>query len=126
MTDDQLAQRIAQAREYERTIKAMTFRLRIPTRNEMRVMWAEARDGGGDAALRIAASFTILRTSLLSVRGATTADLKLPGDVEPLPSTLASALALVDHRDDLAMELNDELLEKMRVRNEELEADEKN
>lgn len=126
LSDADLSRRLAEAREFQHTIGAVTFRLRVPARAEARL--ALLKYGGelkspGDWA---AGNAGVLRESLLSICGATTADISLPGEPEPLPETPAGAWAYIAEHPVVLDALQEELTERTKARFESIEGDAKN
>jgi hypothetical protein len=126
MTPRVLERRLAEAREFEHTIGSLTFRLRIPTRTELRVIVIR-HNGMGTPADAAAANADILAAALLSVRGdASTRNLGITGEAETLPETPEAARAFVSENLTEADMLIAVLSEKMTARSDAIEADKKN
>lgn len=126
MSDRDLSQRLALAREFEHEIGGKTFRLRLPTRSELRVTLLKHGLDFASAGAVAASNLAVVREALLWGRGITTADIGLPGDPEPLPETPAGAWAYVAEHTEVLDELRDVLMERAEARFDSIEADVKN
>ena len=108
------------AREFEHTIGAITFRLRIPKQSSVRSAYARMEDEPVVAKMA-----DTLSLSLLWIRGATRRDLGLDSD-DLLPETDFAAREYVAEHPAAADELVIELYRRMRERYERIEGDAKN
>lgn len=125
ISESQFARRLAEAVEFEHKIGAITFRLRLPTRSQLRSTVLR-HDGLSDTASRVAAMAECALQALIGADGITTKDLGLPGDPEPLPNSATVARAYVADNLDALDELSDVLHERMNARQRALEDDLKN
>lgn len=126
MNDREMIARLNQARDFEHTIGKVTFGLRVPTRSELRVTVVKHGGHLSSAGDVMASNAAIVQQSLLWARGATTADVGLPGDPAPLPETSAGAWAYVSEHPDVLDALREALTDKTVARFDAIEADEKN
>lgn len=124
LSDAKWRRMLAEATEFERAINGVVFRLRIPTRAELRGIVIE-HGGMADDAARARAMAATLLAALVSAAGVKASDLGLSGD-EALPETAEVARAYVNEHLDVMDELSEALNERMAKRIEALDADLKN
>lgn len=122
MNERDMVERLNQAREFEHTVGAFTFRLRMLSRGAVTRIYS--RYEGPSAYLDAMAA--TLAESVLWVRGATTDDLGLSGEAELLPETPAAAREFLAEQTDIANQLARELSERMKARFDAIEGDRKN
>lgn len=120
MNNSELRALLDRAREYEHVVGAVTFRMRIPSTKQVARIYGRA---DGDYA---EAMSEVLSQSLLSIVGATTADLALPGEPQPLPDTPESAREYLSDHMPAATELAAELMRRYQERVSKIEGDSKN
>jgi len=125
ISNSQLQQRLEAAREFDQVVGHLTFRLRVPTRAQMRSIII-ANGGLDDDGSRIASLQAMTLAALVSVKGATTKDIGLDGESMPLPESAAAAKAIAEDNLEVMDALKDELTERVNQRNKALETDLKN
>jgi hypothetical protein len=119
--DAELAALLAEVREFEHTLGDLTFRLRLPSKDAVRMTYARLGDGAPIEEKMGA----VLKASLLWVVGATHRDLGLDRD-DPLPRTAYAAAEYVAEHLEVADELVLELFRRLQDRLGEIEGDAKN
>lgn len=117
-----LQQRLDAARSFSHTIGQITFRGRLLP--ESRVAGIYARHPGSGGA--VDAGRELLGEAILGVKGATTADLDLPGEPEPIDDTRDTAVMVLEARLDICIELAGVIAELSTARSRAIEDDAKN
>lgn len=115
-----LQARLDVARSFSQTIGHLTFRCRLVP--HVRAIGALERN----RASATEAARALLELCVLGVKGATTADLGLDGEPEPIEDKPDSLQILLDSRPDLVLILADEITTRINARSASIEADTKN
>jgi hypothetical protein len=123
LSDTRWKRLLDEAREFEHEVNGVRFRLRIPTRAELRGIVIE-HGGMSDDASRVRALAAIVLAALVSAAGVRASHLGIGGDDE-LPATADVARAYVQENLEALDELSNVLNERMAKRTEALEADQK-
>lgn len=119
--DQALEARVNAARDFEHTVKNVTFRLRIPKKETVRSIYARL-----DPEVSNHEKYgAVLARALMGIHGATARDLGLGSD-EALPDTPYAATQYVSEHPDVADVLAVELYRRMQERYERIEGDLKN
>lgn len=115
-----LQARLDIARSFSHTIGHLTFRCRLVPHVRAIGALERNRDSATEAAR------ALLTLCVLGVKGATTEDLGLDGDAEPIPDSTEFLGMLLDSRPDLVLLLADEITTRINARSVTIEADTKN
>lgn len=118
----EIRERLQAERTFDHTVGAIKFRVHIPA--ESRVTRAYT-SFSGPAAWFDAMNMVALE-AVVGMTGASTADLRLPGDPAPLLDSPESIALLLEERQDIATELGNEINARLMARREAIEADRKN
>jgi hypothetical protein len=118
---DDLKGRLESARTFDHAIGHITFRVRLPSEAKVARIYATYRG----ATANVDAMHDLLAASVIGMRGATLKDIALDGD-DVLPDDVGFAMALLDERQDIAVELTNEIGKRLQERASRIEADQKN
>jgi len=124
LSDTRWKRLLEEAREFEHEVGGVRFRLRIPTRSELRGVVVEF-GGMADDASRVRAMDAVVMSALVSASGVKASHLGIGGDEDELPATADVARAYVKEHLDALDELSNVLNDRMTKRSEALERDQK-
>lgn len=115
-----LQARLEIARSFSHAVGHLVFRCRLlPHVQAIGIL--ERHRGSATEAAR-----ALLVPCVIGVKGATTADVGLDGDSEPIEDSQEAVSMLLDARPDIVMLLADEISTRINTRREAIEADAKN
>ena len=124
---DQLREAAQKAREYEHEHGQCTYRLRIPTRQEVRAAVRAEKLGldGGSVELTLL-QYALLRRAIVGWMGVRACHVAPVEDQSPLPWSSEAVSLWLDANPDAADTLGARLLAKLNERTDLLEAEAKN
>lgn len=115
-----LQARLEISRSFSYAIGHLTFRCRLVSHVQAIGILERNRESSTEAAR------ALLVPCVLGVKGATTEDVGLEGESEPIEDAPQSVSMLLDARPDLVMVLADEITTRIKARRDAIEADVKN
>jgi len=124
---DQLREAAQKAREYEHEHGQCTYRLRIPTRQEVRAeVRAEKLDADDSGIVLALLQYALLRRAIIGWAGVRACHVAPVDDTTPLPWSTEAVALWIDANPDAADRLGANLLAKLNQRTDRLEDEAKN
>lgn len=124
---DQLREAAQKSREYEHEHGQCTYRLRIPTRQEVRAaVRAEKLDADDNGIVLALLQYALLRRAIVGWTGLRVCHVAPVEDQTPLPWSTEAVDLWIDANPDAADRIGAGLLAKLNQRTDRLEAEAKN
>lgn len=124
---EQLREAALKAREYEHEHLKCTFRLRIPTRQEVRAAVRNERLETADGGIVLALlQHALLRNAIVGWTGVRSCHVAPVEDQTPLPWSVGAVELWIDSNPDAADILGSGLLSRLNQRTDRLDAEAKN